>query len=107
MRRTLAHPDQLPLELDADSLEREIERRVAVRCQAEAVRWKFQLVAIETLMMGTLVAVAGLALNQPALMVARAALMVAASCLATGMLMLGLSAWTARLIVRVKRWRAS
>ncbi len=106
-RSRLSHPDQLPLELSADALEREIEARVAARCEAESVRWKFRLVAIENVMMGELVAVAGMALGQPMMMVARAALLVAASCLATGLLLLGLSAWTARLLTRFKRWRAS
>ncbi|WP_380871904.1 hypothetical protein ACFB49_28620 [Sphingomonas sp. DBB INV C78] len=106
-RTHLSHPDQLPLELSVDGLEREIEARVAARCEAESVRWKFRLVAIETVMMGALVAAAGIALDQPGMMVARAAVLVAASCFASGLLLLGLSAWSARLLTRFKRWRAS
>ena len=108
LRTDPGHPDQLPLDLTADlELERVIEARVAVRCEAEAVRWKFRLVAIETLMMGTLVAAAGIALGQPSMLVARAALVVTVSCFATGLLLLGLSAGSARLLTRFKRWRAS
>jgi hypothetical protein len=102
------HPDQLPLSLTAeDELERIIEARVAARCEAESFVWKFRLVAIETVMMGALIAAAGIALDQPGAMVARAALLVAASCFASGLLLLGLSVWSARLLTRFKRWRAS
>lgn len=108
LRHTQPHPDQLPLELTADlELERIIEARVAERCEAESIRWKFRLVTLETLMMGALVAAAGIALGQPGMMVARAAILVAASCFATGLILLGLSAWSARLLIRFKRWRAS
>lgn len=108
LRHTPPHPDQLPLELTADlELERIIEARVAERCEAESIRWKFRLVTLETLMMGALVAAAGIALGQPGMMVARAATLVAASCFATGLILLGLSAWSARLLTRFRRWRAS
>jgi len=108
LRHPPPHPDQLPLDLTADiELERMIDARVAERCEAESIRWRFRLVTLETLMMGGLVAAAGLALGQPGLMVARAAILVAASCFATGLILLGLSAWSARLLTRFKRWRAS
>lgn len=107
-RSRFTHPDQLPLDLTAeDELERAIEARVAARCEAESVVWKFRLVSIETVMMGVLVAAAGIALDQPTMLVARAAVIVAASCFASGLLLLGLSAWSARLLTRFKRWRAS
>lgn len=107
-RANPSHPDQLPLDLTADlELERVIEARVAARCEAESVLWKFRLVAIETLMMGVLVAAAGIVLDQPAMLVLRAAILVAASCFACGLLLLGLSAWSARLLTRFKQWRAS
>lgn len=109
MRR--AHPshcDPLPLDLTVDlELERMIEARVAARCETEAVRWKFRLVAIETVMLGALVAAAGIALGQPAMLVVRAGLIVAASCFFTGLLLLGLSAGSARLLTRFIRWRVS
>ena len=102
------HPDQPPLSLVADEeLERVIEARVAARCEAESFVWKFRLVALETVMMGALVAAAGIALEKPGAMVARAALLVAASCFASGLLLLGFSVWSARLLTRFKRWRAS
>ena len=70
----------VPVDLE---LERVIEARVAARCEAESVLWKLRLVAIETLMMGVLVAAAGIVLDQPAMLVLRAAILVAASCFAT------------------------
>lgn len=106
-RPPLSHPDQLPLELSADALEREIEACVAARCEAESVRWKFRLVVIETVMIGALIAAAGIALDQPGMIVARAAALVAASCFASGLLLLGLSAWSARVLTRLRRRRAS
>ena len=44
-------------------------------------------------------------LKQPTMMVLRASLIVAASCLATGLLLLSLSAGTAKLMSRLHRWR--
>ncbi|WP_367119483.1 hypothetical protein [Sphingobium sp.] len=108
VRPTRPHPDQLPLSLGSeDELEAIIEARVAARCEAESFVWKFRLVAIETVLMGVLIAAAGMALDQPPAMVARAALIVAASCLASGLLLLGLSVWSARLLARFKQRRAS
>ena len=60
---------------------------------------------IETVMMGLLVLVAGLLLKQPTMMVLRASLLVAASCMATGLLLLSLSAGTAKLMSRLRRRR--
>ena len=56
-------------------------------------------------MMGFLVLVAGLLLKQPTMMVLRASLLIAASCLATGLLLLSLSAGTAKLMSRLRRRR--
>ena len=56
-------------------------------------------------MMGLLVLVAGLLLKQPTMMVLRASLLVAASCMATGLLLLSLSAGTAKLMSRLRRRR--
>lgn len=108
MRRSNArHPDQLPLNFEsAAAFEREIEARVAARCEAESIRWRFHLVSIETVLMTALVAAAGIALGQPATMVVRAALLIGASCFGTGLLLLGLSASSARLLRRFRRWRA-
>lgn len=102
------HPDQLPLSLSSeDELEAIIEARVAARCEADSFIWKFRLVAIETVLMGALVFAAGMAIDQPLAMVARAAVLVAASCFASGFLLLVLSGWSARLLTRFRRRRAS
>jgi hypothetical protein len=108
MRKTpLPHPAQLPLNFESEAeLERVIEARVAARCEAASFLWRFRLVSIETILMTVLVAAAGAALGQPAEMVIRAALLIGASCFATGLLLLCLSAWSARLLTRFRRWRA-
>jgi hypothetical protein len=94
-----------------DALEHEVERRVAERvahrAEAQAFLWRFRLIAIETLMMGTLVAAAGLVLHQPALEVIRSAALVAGACFASGMMLIGLSAGTGHLVGRIRRWWAS
>ena len=87
--------------------EREIEARVAARLERDAWLWRFRLIAIETAMMSFLVAVAGLLVHQPVLLVLRAALLVGASCFASGVLLLGLSTGTGTLLRRVRRRRPS
>lgn len=86
----------LPLDEQA-ALERDIDARVAIRAEEEAWRWRFRLITIETLMMGALVAVAGLIVGKPAMLVLRASVLVSAACFASGMLLLGLSVGTGRL----------
>ncbi|SFG36892.1 hypothetical protein SAMN05518801_12014 [Novosphingobium sp. CF614] len=106
MARNTPHPDQLPLNWsDNEAIEVIVEQRLAERFEAESVQWRFRLVMIETVMMGLLVLVAGLLLHQPTMMVLRASLLIAASCLATGLLLLGLSAGTAKLMSRLRRRR--
>ncbi|QJR02802.1 hypothetical protein HH800_11780 [Sphingobium yanoikuyae] len=106
MARFTPHPDQLPLNWsDNEAIELIVKQRLAERFEAESFQWRFRLVMIETVMMGLLVLVAGLLLKQPTMMVLRASLLVAASCLATGLLLLSLSAGTAKLISRLRRWR--
>jgi len=109
MRRAPApHPDQLPLQFDSqDALEQIIEARVAARCEAEAFRWRFRLVAIETVLFSALVAGAGFTLGQPTGIVVRATVLIGLSCFATGVLLVGLSAFSARLWSRVQRRRAA
>ncbi|MDO7841733.1 hypothetical protein [Sphingomonas immobilis] len=87
------------------ALDLEIEARVTARLERDAWMWRFRLVAIETLMLAALVAAAGLTLGQPVMVVLRAALIVGATCFASGLLLLSLSAGTARLLTRVRRWR--
>ncbi len=106
MARFIPHPDQLPLNWsDTQAIELIVEQRLAERFEAESFQWRFRLVMIETVMMGILVLVAGLLLKQPTMMVLRASLVVAGSCLATGLLLLSLSAGTAKLMSRLRRWR--
>lgn len=104
--RTPSRPEQPPLDLTSPAaLEAEVERRVAARSQSDAMLWRFRLIMAETLMMGLLVAIAGLALHQAPLLVARAALLVSGSCLATGMLLLWLSSVWLRLAARLRMGR--
>ncbi|OUC53591.1 MULTISPECIES: hypothetical protein [Sphingomonadaceae] len=106
MARYRPHPDQLPLNWsDNEAIEVIVEQRLAERFEAESFQWRFRLVMIETLMMGLLVLVAGILLKQPTMMVLRASLLVAASCFATGLLLLSLSAGTAKLLSRLRRRR--
>ncbi|MBT0667386.1 hypothetical protein HT136_03275 [Novosphingobium profundi] len=106
MTRSTPHPDQQAFTRPDDAaIELIVEQRLAERFEAEAFRWRLRLVMIETVMMGLLVLVAGLLLTQPVMMVLRAALLVAASCLATGLLLLSASAGVAKLMRRVPRWR--
>ncbi|WP_048577945.1 MULTISPECIES: hypothetical protein [Sphingobium] len=106
MGRHTPHPDQLPLNWsDNEAIEIIVEQRLAERFEAESFQWRFRLVMIETAMMGLLVLVAGLLLKQPTMMVLRASLIIAASCLATGLLLLSLSAGTARVMSRLRRRR--
>jgi hypothetical protein len=101
------HPDQMTLDLSKDAqLERMIEARVAIRAEAAAIRWRFRLIMIETVMMASLVLAAGFALNQPPMMVVRSALIVGAACLASGLMLIGLSGATGLLVSAFRRWRA-
>jgi hypothetical protein len=105
MVRFTPHPDQLPLNWsDDEAIEVIVQQRLAERFEAESFQWRFRLVMIETVMIGLLVLVAGLLLKQPTMMVLRASLLVAASCLATGLLLLSLSAGTAKLMSRLRQW---
>ncbi len=102
------HPDltfQLGWSDEDARIESLVEERLAARFEAESFIWRFRLVAIETVMMGMLVLVAGLLLKQPTVMVLRATLLVAASCFATGLLLLSLSAGTAKLLSRLNARR--
>ncbi len=103
-----AAPEPGILELSEDAMidrliEERVEQRIATRLESDALHWRLRLVAAETCVMGLLVFVAGVLLGQPTMLVLRASLMVAGSCLATGVLLLGLSAGAIRLTNRVKR----
>ena len=106
MRFQRSHPDQLPLDWSKDAeIERIIEARVAIRSEAAALRWRFRLILIETVLMASLVLAAGLVLHQPTGMVLRGALIVGAACLVSGLLLIALAAFSGHLIARYRRWR--
>lgn len=106
MLKAKSHPNQLALELAPDDdLEALIEARVMARAEADALRWRFRLVIIESVLMTVLVLAAGFALAQPAGMVVRGALIIGTSCLVTGLLLIGLTGAASRLIARVRRPR--
>jgi hypothetical protein len=91
---------------DDAEVERLIEAEVARRAESASWLWRFRLICLETILFGALVLAGGLALGQPRLMVLRATVLVAASCFASGLILLGLSAWTGRLLTRFRAWRA-
>lgn len=106
MRFQRSHPDQLPLDWSKDAeIERIIEARVAIRSEAAALRWRFRLILIETVLMSGLVLAGGLVLHQPTGMVLRGAAMVGAACLVSGVLLIALAGFTGHLIARYRRWR--
>lgn len=106
MRLRRTHPDQIDLDWSKDpEIERIIEARVAIRAEAAALRWRFRLIVIETVLMASLVLAAGITLKQPAELVLRGAIIVGGACLASGLLLIGLSGLTGRLIARYRRWR--
>ena len=88
------HPDQnqARFEFEPDpKLEAFIEARAAAKAAAQAFQWRFRLVTIETLMLGFLVGAAGIALQKPPYLILRAAVMVAAGCFASGILLIGMT----------------
>ncbi|WP_298673222.1 hypothetical protein [uncultured Sphingomonas sp.] len=106
MMRRHSSPRQLPLQLSNDTnldLARAFEARVAQRAEAEAMRWRFRLVLIETAMISLLVLASGFALGQPAGLVLRGAAMVGAGCFLTGLMLIGLTWATSRLLVKFGR----
>ena len=104
--KTSASPNQLVLSLDDESeIERIVEQRIAERLASDSFIWRFRLITVETIVMGALVLVAGLLLKQPTMLVLRASVLVAASCFATGLLLIVLSAWTVKASARFRRWR--
>jgi hypothetical protein len=107
MLKSKPHPDQLALGFGKNAeIEKMIEARVAIRAEAAAIRWRFRLVLIETVMMSSLVIAAGVALNQPTALVLRGAAIVGIACLATGLMLIVLSGAAGLLISKFRRWRA-
>lgn len=106
MLKAKPHPDQLALALAPDDeLEALIEARVAARAEADALRWRFRLIVVESVMMTTLVLAAGIALAQPTGMVVRGAAVIGASCFLTGLLLIGLTGAASRLLAAMRRAR--
>ena len=108
MSRRRVSRDQLPLgfikNADAD-LERMIEARVAARAEADALRWRFRLVIIESVMIASLVLTAGAVLGQPTALALRSAAIVGAGCFLTGLVLIGLTGAAGRLLARLRRTR--
>lgn len=106
MRSRSPHTDQLPFDWSRDAeIERIIEARVAIRAEAAALRWRLRLILIETVAMASLVLAAGFALRQPPSMVLRGAAAIGGACLLSGLLLIGLSALTGRVVARTRRRR--
>lgn len=106
MGQVRPHPDQLPLNLAHEpEIERMIEARAAVRAEQQAFHWRIRLILIETLMMGVLVAVAGLSLHQPTGQVIRSAVIVAGACFASGGVLILASGAAGWIVSRVRRRR--
>lgn len=106
MSRRRTSPDQLPLRLgenpDGD-LDRIVEARVAARAEADALRWRFRLVIIESVMIASLVLIAGVVLGQPTALVLRGTAMVGAGCFLTGLILIGLTGAASRLLAKFRR----
>lgn len=106
MRFKHPHPDQFSFDWSKDAeIERIIEARVAIRSEAAALRWRFRLILIESVLMASLVLAAGLVLHQPTGLVLRGALIVGGACLVSGLLLIGLSGLSGRIIARYRHWR--
>ncbi|MCP3732756.1 hypothetical protein M9978_20260 [Sphingomonas sp. MG17] len=105
-QKSLVHPAQLPLRFDDPAeLERVIEQRVTERFKAEAIRWRLRIVLIEAAVITAVVGSAGLAIGQPAGVVMHAALLVGASCIAGGTLLLGVTVAGSHFCARLRRRR--
>ena len=105
MRQRVSHPDQMNLDWSKDAeIERIIEARVAIRAEAAALRWRFRLILVESVMMTVLVLAAGFTLGQPTTLVLRGAFLVGIACFASGMLLIVLSGAACHLTARLRRW---
>lgn len=105
MTRRSVSPDQLRLELDAMlPADRALfEAAVAAESERRAFYWRFRLVAIETVMMSTLVLAAGLLIDQQTEIVVRASITVGIACFASGILLIWLSSVASGLMTRFRR----
>jgi hypothetical protein len=105
-RHAFPHPDQLMLDWQNDpAVQARIEELAAERAEQQSFQWRLRLMMIESVMMGSVVIAAGTALRQPAAMVLKSGLLIAGACLASGMMLIGLSALCAVGLARLrKRW---
>jgi hypothetical protein len=85
-------------------LEAFIEARAAAKAEAQAFQWRFRLVTIETMMLGFLVGAAGIALQKPPFLILRAAVMVAAGCFASGILLIGMTGAAGKSAKWLRSW---
>ncbi|MEC3947836.1 hypothetical protein [Sphingobium sp. HWE2-09] len=103
--RTPPDKNQPRFEFEPDpKLEALIEARAAAKAEAQAFQWRFRLVTIETMMLGFLVGAAGIALQKPPFLILRAAVMVAAGCFASGILLIGMTGAADRSAKWLRGW---
>ena len=103
--RTPPDPKQPLFDFEPDpKLEAVIEARAAAKAEAQAFQWRFRLVTIETMMLGCLVGAAGIALQKPPFLILRAAVMVAAGCFASGILLIGMTGAADKSAKWLRRW---
>lgn len=86
-------------------IEQRIEARAAQLAEGQALYWRIRLVGIETILLGTLVFITGIAIGEPFTLVLRAAVLVAAGCLASGMILIALTDAASHGLKRLARWR--
>lgn len=103
--RTPPDKNQPRFEFEPDpQLEALIDARAAAKAEAQAFQWRFRLVTIETMMLGFLVGAAGIALQKPPFLILRAAVMVAAGCFASGILLIGMAGAAGKAAKWLRRW---
>lgn len=103
--RTPPDQNQPRFEFEPDpKLEAFIEARAAAKAEAQAFQWRFRLVTIETMMLGFLVGAAGVALQKPPFLILRAAVMVAAGCFASGILLIGMTGAAGKSAKWLRNW---
>lgn len=108
MRKAPFHPIQLYRETGKDAeIERMIEARVAIRAEAEAIRWRLRLIVIETAILTLMVLLAGWLLDQSLGSVLQSALLVCAGSSTAGVILVTLSEGVSIALSRLSRWKAA
>lgn len=99
MSRHSHHPDQMSLTFaQRAELEDFIEARASVQAEAQALRWRLRLIALESAMMAAFLFGGSLALHQSFLRAMRNAALTGAGCLFVGCLAMGFASMTGRLL---------